>query len=69
MVLSVFDESHKNEHKVKIFSTISIEFVHNEKSESELECWNDVAESDIIIFCFCAYKINNMNTLNLSHIN
>jgi len=37
MVLSVFDESHRNEHKVKIFSTISIEFVHNEKSESELE--------------------------------
>jgi hypothetical protein len=32
-----FELSHKNVHSVKILSTISDEFVHNEKSESEFE--------------------------------
>ena len=52
MVFNGFDAFHRNEHNVKILSTISDELVHREKSESAVAFWDDAAESDMIIFLF-----------------
>ena len=45
MVLSGFEESHRNEHKPNMLSIISNEFVHIEKSELGPKFWKDTTES------------------------